>query len=159
MASGFLEPLDAPGLDQTVNYLTQISHYLDLAPQQRLASLADINQQSEKKTQWFSAFILSQYKTADRNDTDFWRDQKSVNCHWYEEIINSISDISRVQRNTQAMFYVTMAGKDCQWPVGEDLESIPLMPVKEEIKPTLHHWDFISSIRSTNKDNKSKNDH
>lgn len=148
MASGFLEPLDAPGLDLTANYLTQIGEYLDWNDQRRAESFPWINENARGHHQWFSAFILCQYKTSWRNDTAFWKDQKNVYCPWYEELMANLDDISRVRRSTQIMFYSTIAGKDLQWDVGNDIRDMPLVPVPEIPMPTLHHLDFLENMRA-----------
>lgn len=147
MASGFVEPLDAPGLDMSFNNITQIGEYLDWTTEVQEARLDGINQYAAKQHQWWSSFILCQYKTADRNDTQFWIDQKAVYCPWYEELMSSISDLSKVFKSTQMMFYSTMAGKDIQWDVGNDVADVPLIPAPEMPKPTQHHLDFIESMR------------
>ena len=148
MAGGFVEPLDAPGLDMTFNSVTQIGEYLTWSAEEQQQRLADINLHAAKQHNWWSSFILLQYKTATRNDTDFWRDQKAVVCPWYEELMSSISDLSKVYNSTQMMFYSTMAGKNVQWPVGEDLEDVPLVPIDEAPMPTLHHLEFLETMRT-----------
>lgn len=148
MASGFVEPLDAPGLDMAFNSVTQIGEYLTWTPREQQERLESVNQHAQHHHQWWSSFILCQYKTSHRNDTDFWRDQKAVECPWYEEIMSSISDISKVFRSTQMMFYSTIAGKDLQWDIGDDIKDIPLLPVQEVPMATLHHLEFLESMRN-----------
>lgn len=148
MASGFLEPLDAPGLDMTVNSILQINEYLNWNAKQRDANLDRINDISRHKTNWFVSFILAQYKHSTRNDTEFWRAQKAVHFDTYEKIMSNIDDIGRAMgRNHQMMFYHTLAARDVQWAVSPELESVPLIPAPEIELPTMHHRYFIEDLR------------
>lgn len=146
MASGFLEPLDAPGLDQAVNNILQIDEYLRWEPHVRIKRLDEINSTAKQHTQWLSAFILAQYKHATRSDTAFWQDQKAVSCAWYEELMANFDNIGRVTRNHQMMFYHSVAARDVQWPVSPELESVPLEPIPEIELPTMHHRYFIEHM-------------
>lgn len=150
MAAGFLEPLDAPGLDITVNFLHQLDVHLGRTDQEREIDFVgnDINARAYKKYMWFSAFILSQYKTSHRNDSQFWVDQKNVDCPWYDEIMENIQDISRTHVSHQIMFYATMAGKDIKWFSGYDLKKQPLFPVNNRPTPLEHHLDWLERIRN-----------
>ena len=146
MAAGFLEPLDAPGLDQAVNNILQIDEYLRWEPHVREKRIDEINRIAKQKTQWLSAFILAQYKHATRSDTEFWRDQKAVSCSWYDELMANFDNIGRVTRNHQMMFYHTVAARDVQWPVSLELDEVPLTPVTEIELPTMHHRYFIEHM-------------
>jgi len=146
MAAGFLEPLDAPGLDQAVNNILQIDEYLRWEPHVRIKRIDEINRIAKQRTQWLSAFILAQYKHATRSDTKFWQDQKAVSCSWYEELMANFDNIGRVTRNHQMMFYHTVAARDVQWPVSEELADVPLTPVAEIELPTMHHRYFIEHM-------------
>ena len=59
----------------------------------------------------------------------------------------NISDIKQYYNSTAAMFYSTMAGKDRTWDCGRDLDSRELRPVDELPFPTMHHLDWLESIR------------
>jgi len=139
--------LDAPGLDIVVNYITELDDHLNKPAPDRAKDFPAINQRASYQTEWFTAFILSQYKTATRNDTAFWQDQKAVQCEWYENIINNIDNLDRVHNNNNMMFYSTVAGKDRQWNISDDLASTPLVPIRERVLPTLHHVDFLEQMR------------
>ncbi len=148
MAAGFMEPLDAPGLDQTVNHITTINQYLDTDPDLRSASLLHHNENKRNRSQWWTSFILCQYKTAHRTDTQFWHDQKNVDCKFYDELMSHISDLSQVYNSTQMMFYSTMAGKDVTWDCGDDLLNAELQPIMEIPMPTMHHLDWLDMMRN-----------
>jgi tryptophan 7-halogenase len=148
MAAGFMEPLDAPGLDQAVNHITAIGELLDLPLGRRTRMLEQANRNKDTTSQWWTSFILCQYKTCHRNDTQFWIDQKAVKCDYYDELMANISDLSRVYNSTQMMFYSTIAGKDINWDCGDDLLNVDLIPVMEREMPTIHHLDWLESMRA-----------
>lgn len=153
MAAGFVEPLDAPGLDQTVNNIIQIDEYLRWNTETRAAKLADINRIAKQRVEWYCSFILCQYKHSTRSDTEFWRDQRAVAYEPYEQIMANIDDIGRaVGRNHHMMFYHTVAARDVQWTVSPELANVPLEPVPELELPTLHHRYFIEDLRQRYKE-------
>lgn len=158
MAAGFLEPLDAPGLDQAVNNILQIDEYLRWEPNIKIKRLDEINLIAKEKIQWFSAFILAQYKNSTRSDTDFWRDQKAVKCSWYDEIIANLDNIGRVTRNHHMMFYHTLAARDVQWPTSPELADVPLLPVPEIELPTMHHRYFVEHMHELYRQESQHND-
>jgi len=147
MAGGFMGPLDAPGLDLTVNNIMQIGEYLSWSPEQRQQSLDRANHSFREHVEWYSAFILAQYKHSTRSDTAFWQDQKAVACEWYDRIMANIDDLSRVSSNHHMMFYQTISARDVQWTVSPELQDLPLIPISEIELPTLHHRDFVEDIR------------
>jgi tryptophan halogenase len=148
MAAGFMEPLDAPGLDLTVNHITTINEIFDLPVHERVGSLAHHNESKVRTSEWWTSFILCQYKTAHCDHTEFWRDQKNVHCSYYDNLMDHISDLSQVYNSTQMMFYSTIAGKDRQWYVGADIANLNLLPVMERALPTMHHLDWLEMMRS-----------
>ncbi len=148
MASGFLEPLDAPGLDMAVNNIMQIGEYLDWNTEQRRSNMDRINMISKSRINWLASFILAQYKHSTRNDTEFWRAQKSVHFEPYEQIMTNIDNIGRaVGRNHHMMFYHTLAARDVQWTVSPELADVPLTAIPEIELPTMHHRYFIEDLR------------
>lgn len=148
MAAGFMEPLDAPGLDLTVNHITTINEILDLPVELRTSTLDHHNLSKIHTSHWWTSFILCQYKTAHCDQTKFWEDQKNVKCDFYDEFMAQISDLSKVYNSTQMMFYSTIAGKDRQWDVGPDLADKELFPVMERQLPTMHHLDWLEMMRN-----------
>lgn len=148
MASGFVEPLDAPGLDMAVNFLTKLNEWFNIPEDSRAQHIDQLNVNAKITHQWWSSFILCQYKTCNRNDTTFWKDQKSVSCVWYEDLMNNLDDLGKIIQNTHMMFYSTIAGKDIRWEVGADLTNIDLLPIYEQPLETIHHLDWLESMRS-----------
>jgi hypothetical protein len=88
MSNGFLEPLDASGLSMSIDALNILSSLLELKQK-------NINYQSQLiiannylffLQKFWCSFILHQYKTSWRNDTQFWIDHKNVKCDFYDKI-------------------------------------------------------------------------
>jgi tryptophan halogenase len=100
LASGFLEPLDAPGLSLTINSVfNQIPYYLSYiffnnhAPkEQKDFKIKQINDIFNKKYDFWCAFIFSQYKTCFREDTKFWQDVRKIHWDYYESLINNLDE-------------------------------------------------------------------
>jgi tryptophan halogenase len=148
MASGFLEPLDAPGLDMTVNSILQIDEYLGWNDDQRALGLDRANANAKRQIEWLTSFILAQYKHSTRSDTAFWRDQKATTYAPYENIMANLDNIGRaVGRKHHMMFYHTIAARDVQWSISPELANVPLITVPEIELPTMHHRYFIEDLR------------
>lgn len=88
MASGFQEPLDAPGLSHTQATLSYLNQLLD-QPFVTYHLLKEANKIILQVFNFWCSFILHQYKTCHRNDTQFWQDHKNVKFEWYEQLIDS----------------------------------------------------------------------
>ena len=127
MAAGFLEPLDAPGLDMSIIF----AHLLTLILPSNI-TIKNANQYSEYNFNFWASFILHQYKTSSRNDTKFWNDHKNVEFDFYENIIKNLYDPIGINESAPLyvnewmndsdsfephMFYHTAAGKGLRWPV------------------------------------------
>jgi hypothetical protein len=150
MSSGFLEPLDAPGLTLSLTgiyLLTKILEYKnDISKLLKVNKIIDAsNFNMTLKYQWWCSFILHQYKTCWRNDTQFWIDHKNVKCDFYEQIINSLEyvPIELLEKHEYMMFYLTTAAKDIQWK--SKIKHKPF-PIEELDTKTIHHLDYIQSF-------------
>jgi len=123
MAAGFLEPLDAPGLDLTMKSIILLSDILT----ERM-NLKAANECILHEFNTWACFILHQYKTSTRNDTDFWIDHKNVNFEYYDAIINSLFDKQSNKKSVEIlepwMFYNTAAGKGQRWKVKNNSKGI-----------------------------------
>jgi len=150
MSSGFLEPLDAPGLHITI-YAIEIlirllEHKNDFS---KLLSLNKIINSANfsilLQYQWWCAFILHQYKTCWRNDTQFWIDNKNVKCDFYDQIINLMYHvpIHLLEKHEYMMFFLTTAGRDIQWK--SKVTQKPF-PVEQLDTKTIHHLEYIQSF-------------
>lgn len=148
MASGFQEPLDAPGLSMTFSALNLLIQHLDKHNNQSdLRSLLKMmNRHAESKFDFWCSFILHQYKTCHRNDTRFWKDHKNVDFDFYNHYVDEIfnkpvfsaskkdsilmrtSKISNIIGGAEPwMFYNTSSGKDIKWKLNS---------------PTSWEWEF-----------------
>jgi tryptophan 7-halogenase len=147
MSSGFLEPLDAPGLSISlygIQLLIQLLKYKsDSSKLIKYLNFLNISNSSITiKYEWWCSFILHQYKTCWRNDTQFWIDHKNVKCDFYEQIINSLEyvPIELLEKHEYMMFYLTTAAKDIQWK--SKIKHKPF-PIEELDTKTIHHLDYI----------------
>jgi len=159
MANGFLEPLDAPGLTLTytvTSILEKIlgNYYLDFRNKSIKTSnnynnitLPLANQAIRKDYKFWTTFILNQYKTCHRLDTQFWVDQKQVKWDdWTLAIkdLNAYCDLHKDDYDVM-MLAQTIASRNIQFytPVGKDIKP-PKLP--ETLPFTQHHLDYIESF-------------
>jgi hypothetical protein len=150
MSSGFLEPLDAPGLTLTLHGIGLLIEILknkkDISNLIKYFNFLNVaNNTIQIKYQWWCSFILHQYKTCWRNDTQFWIDHKSVKCDFYDQIISLLEcvPINLLQRHEYMMFYLTTAGKDIQWKAKIKQKPFHVEQLDTE---TIHHLDYIKSF-------------
>lgn len=150
MSSGFLEPLDAPGLHITIRSIYELNKILKY--KNDLSKLLLFNREIDgsnirmsMKYEWWCAFILHQYKTCWRNDTQFWIDHKNVKCDFYDQIIDSMYyvPIHLLESHEYMMFFLTTAGKDIQWK--SKVTQKPF-PVEQLDTKTIHHLEYIQSF-------------
>ena len=151
MANGFLEPLDAPGLTLSMLVLGRLETLLYqksiMNDEHIFRSSREIaNDFIDKHYKFWSAFILCQYKTCMRNDTDFWADHKNVKYDYYDFVMESL-DFS--EDPNYGMLYHTIAGKDVQWKTPYD--SLPFK-VPDAIVETMDHLEFIEQVRKRYKE-------
>lgn len=154
MSCGFLEPLDAPGLAATVcgvEVLKDLFSKLSIRKNDKLNltkfsdflnSVNNANYMFEMKYKLWCSFILQQYKTCWRTDTQFWKDHKNVKCEFYDEVIKSIEE-GKFNCPEYFMFFHTTAGKDVQWKSRTTKKPSPVEQIDTE---TIHHLDYIKSF-------------
>jgi tryptophan halogenase len=156
MSNTFLEPLDASGLSLSIDALNILSSLLELKQE-------NINYQSRLKIannyllflqKFWCSFILHQYKTSWRNDTQFWIDHKNVKCDFYDKILNivfrrSLTEdkfqklMDNMKSTTSPSILFTTASKDIQWKTGETQNPIIIEQTNTE---TIHHLDYIQGF-------------
>ncbi|MEB3331860.1 MAG: tryptophan 7-halogenase [Synechococcaceae cyanobacterium] len=168
MASGFLEPLDAPGLNLLLHNLQQLDDLLETI-QTRTDEIAAhqsaLNRNASETFDFWAAFILHQYKLSTRDDTPFWRDHRTVQFQPYDQILDNLWNVELSQSSSvgeprkvnfmsrhqmtpyePCMFYNTTAGRDIQWPVSINL------PLQKHHRPAstplIHHLDFLARTRA-----------
>ena len=150
MAQGFLEPLDAPGIAITLSSLNSLSEILshihsgydELSLKQ---GVANINWEIQREYEFWCSFILHQYKTCTRDDTQFWIDQKNVNCNFYDQFIDWMIEVppSLKSRYEFMMFWYTTAARDIVWESGFPPPKLKEIPVE-----TITHLDYINQFSS-----------
>jgi tryptophan halogenase len=150
MSSGFLEPLDAPGLHISIigtEILIQLLKYKNDSSKlfKYLNFLSKANSTLEIEYQWWCSFILHQYKTCWRSDSQFWIDHKNVKCDFYDKIINSMYHvpIDLFKSHEYMMFYFTTAAKDIRW---DSKTKQKPFPVEQLDTKTIHHLEYIQSF-------------
>lgn len=168
MCNGFLEPLDAPGLsiscaltmalDSLFNndqYLFNILHekYDD-------CNNEPLNQFTHEMYKGLAAFILTQYKTCHRIDTQFWIDHKNVEFEYLSSLMEDLNNvvpksrmcsaddsdaiIRTVKRDVTMMIQQTIASKNIQWKTKTDLIPFKLNDSDYE---SIDHYEILKMIR------------
>jgi len=156
LSGGFLEPLDAPGLAFTYDFSVKLpqllSKYYDCTMfgenKNYLKEVESLNNEYIDSMKWWTSFILCQYKTCHRDDTDFWLDQKNVEYDYYNEILESIDNLDERYPNKEDdinMFTFTMAAKDINWKTKLEIEPFSL---EDEEYLTVDHIKWIESFHS-----------
>lgn len=151
MCNGFLEPLDAPGLTLTIQSIKELAiiyhqyYYLNDSSSYDFY-LEKANNEMSNNYKFWASFILTQYKTCHRNDTDFWLDHKNVYYDYYEEMIANLQSSmqNEILLKNGEMICHTMAAKGATWDVSYTRKPF-IMPKLSY--PTIHHEDFIKSFR------------
>jgi hypothetical protein len=163
MASGIQEPLDAPGLSMGYANIYQLYQNLNSFENGELPQhvLDHENSWARRYFDFWAAFIVHQYRTCIRNDTDFWVDHKQVEFAPLEEILQVAFNPTFVEDGEHTllefgqsgivfepwMFYNTTSGKDITWPVPAGV-----VPFKHnyEIDPSklADHWAYIQSLNT-----------
>jgi len=151
MSNIFLEPLEASGLSLTINAIevltsllkkrNDIDYFLSL-------KLANDNQSFLMKL--WGSYVIQQYKTSCRNDTQFWIDHKNVKCDFYDEIQNIMFKKFSFDERFYEIIYnlpidvpsmlFTAAAKDIQWKSKITEKPVPIEQLDTE---TIHHLDYI----------------
>ena len=136
MASGFLEPLDAPGLSLTIDYLDILKNQIRDLNSSKTISVETDNYYSENLFDFWTSFIVHQYRNCYRNDTKFWVDHKNISFEYYNKITDSLKNEKFIEMYSYSkdptiaccefngvyiyepwMFFHTLAGRGLRWPV------------------------------------------
>ncbi len=161
MAAGFLEPLDAPGLailiwsiDKLIPLLIDINNKSPVENK-----INKLNSQTSEHYDWWVSFILHQYKTCHRSDSQFWIDHKNVKFDHYDKIIENLNNVKKINNRLNFnsvhpeitmgeffMFYNTTSGKDIQWPVIENFQLEKKYPDNRTVLK--NHFDFFEDIHN-----------
>lgn len=164
MAGGFLEPLDAPGLSMTLGNLERLKNliYPDIndTTQRDLA-----NRSIAGEFDFWCSFILHQYKTCYRRDSDFWIDQSSVHDPYYQGLIENMFDPlvteqgdidfnkdPRFPAPEPWMFFHTTLGRGHRWPVRAAEHPTVIDPCEDRQFP--HHYDVFHAMHRLYEDSR-----
>lgn len=145
MAAGFLEPLDAPGLTITILTIHKLKEVLQVVNNINYKNiLDDSNNWFNFLFNFWASFIFLQYKTSQRNDTEFWKDFKKVQFDSFENFYKELPNDTRSNWE-RTMFFSTMAGKNINWTIETDE-----LPVKLDISniKTIDHLNFLNLIKN-----------
>lgn len=147
MASGFLEPLDAPGLSLTTSQLYDLVNILNAKNKNEdyFHIMNNANFEIMVEYQFWCSYILHQYKTCWKTNTPFWKDHKNITCPFYDNIIRSLENIPEhlFEYHEYEMFFKTTAAKDITWKSKTDKKPFTIEELESE---TMHHIDFIKSF-------------
>jgi tryptophan halogenase len=161
MAAGFLEPLDAPGLAILIWSIDKLVPLLKSIKQGEPVDsmITQLNSKTSEHYDWWVSFILHQYKTSERSDSQFWIDHKNVKFDHYDKIIKNLYNVKNLAGNLHFnsvhpeitmgeffMFYNTTSGKDINWPTVEDYSLVrKSSPANITLK---HHLDFLQELHN-----------
>ena len=147
MANGFLEPLDAPGIAIMSSILHEFEFIVRIFSEKNFNAydkkLEILNKYMESNFKWWCSFILCQYKTCNRNDTNFWKEHKQIQFEYYENIVKNL-DMTHTSIKETMMFAQSFAAKDIQWKT--TLTKDPFEIIEKKCN-TINHLDWINNIR------------
>lgn len=148
MSSGFLEPLDAPGLSMTISSIDILKDIIF-----KNGRINEHNALCRDMFDGWTAFILHQYKTSERNDTQFWIDHKNVSFDCYDKITKQMRDpftrMSLAKYEFELyMFYHTSAGKGLRWPTKIKYPHPKKYMLDKNIENLENHFDFFDRLHS-----------
>jgi hypothetical protein len=152
LSSGFVEPLDAPGLSLTISSVTnQISYYLsylffskNISQERKESEIEKINDVLYTNFIFWAIFIFCQYKTSQRNDTKFWKDYKKNKWDVYENFIKILDEEN--PNIEKFMIRQTLASRNIRWDTC--LSALPYKTKDPEDIFLEHHVEFIKKQRN-----------
>ena len=155
MSNGFLEPLDASGLSMTIDTIRFLIPLLKTKykKSKNYNSAVEITNKNQNfLTRSWVAFVLHQYKTCWREDTQFWIDHKNVSCNFYDQIYEmTFQKLSQVKKYYSVLYdlhldvpslFLTTAARDIQWNTNMEKPVAIELPDTE----TMHHLDYIKTF-------------
>mgnify|MGYP003330658078 CR=1 FL=1 len=146
MSSGFLEPLESSGLSFTCGIIESLIKILQIQDKDDLKKQIDYLNWNHRHI-WWMVHLLLQYKTSNKDHTDFWKDQKNVKCPDYDIIMGMLDNISEsdFEYYEWEMIFRALASKNINWKSRTDKKPFRI----EEINyPTMDHLDFITQFHN-----------
>ena len=164
MANGFLEPLDAPGLSVTsasINILQKLinknkklltsNSYENLTSNVKYkTNTKKANENVKHEYDWWTIFILNQYKTSHREDTSFWSDQKNVKFQQWDSVFNNLESYytDNFHMAFPMMLAQTTAAKGWKWNTSSTEK--PKILKEKKVTKVQHHLDYIEKFHKLN---------
>jgi tryptophan halogenase len=162
MANGFLEPLDAPGLALTNNVTDSLErllniYYLDIQNKNLHNNILYdegitlLNNIVKDSYNFWTTFILNQYKTCHRLDSKFWIDQKQVKWDQWDLAVSDLNAYCDLYKNDYdvMMLAQTISSRDIPYYTPLPGHITPLnFPLEETTPPVQHHLDWIKSFHT-----------
>jgi tryptophan halogenase len=157
----FLEPLDASGLALSIDAIKSLISLLKIKNKNKdikyLSDIKIVNNNLCFAYKLWASFILHQYKTSWRDDTQFWIDHRNVKCDFYDSMIDiMITKISSDKKLYHILhdlkpnmaldtptFLLSTAAKDIQWKSKITEKPSPIEQLDTKI---IHHLDYIQSF-------------
>lgn len=158
MCNGFLEPLDAPGLAISCA-LTMLIDNIFITNRYNDDYQKLLNEFVNEMYLGWTSFILTQYKTCERSDTDFWIDHKNVKFDYLDgmmenlynirvlpkmcDIKDSNTIINSIRSDIKAMLQNTISSRNITWATKCD--SLPFK-LDDSDYQSQSHYSFLNNI-------------
>lgn len=155
MAQGFLEPLDAPGLAVSSALIMMLDTVF--SKNEYDIQIDRMNEFVRSLYEGWAAFVLSQYKTCYRTDTQYWIDHKEIEFDYFTYLKNNMyndtsfvdyyddveSIVNEVRRDIIVMLQQTTASKNIQWKSKTNLIPFKLDDSQHQ---SFDHYTFLKVI-------------
>ena len=139
-----------------MRFLTFLEDILDNIESNDIQKIkTTLNQEAVIDYDFFCSFILHQYKTCNRSDTEFWIDQKNVQFDPYDKILHQVFDPVITKANIPVyphsvrepwMFYNSTAGKDIRWEVKIDEDLTEITETKFNENLLFNHKELLDKM-------------
>lgn len=160
MSNGFLEPLDAPGLTISCSLTFLLENILNDKKQYNAilnknyneCDFEDFNQIVEEFYKGWAAFILCQYKTCYRSDTDFWREYKDIEFDHLTNLLKNLHEsyddecyigVQSIRNTIIFILQNTLSSRNIKWK--NKVKTAPFKIDDSECRFIDHH-EFITKI-------------
>jgi len=153
MSNAFLEPLDASGLSMSIDAINFLKSLLKLKykDSETYSSAVEVTNNNQRfLAKLWSVFVLHQYKTNWRNDTQFWIDHKNIEYDFYDRIWEMSFKKFSYDKTIFSFLYgfyldapglfLSTSARDIQWK--SKIKEHPV-PIELPDTETIHHLDYI----------------
>ena len=152
MCNGFLEPLDAPGLTISCALTILLDEFL--SKNDYFNQINRLNNITKELYQGWAAFILTQYKTSHRSDTQFWDDHKNVKFDYLDKMLDNLNNDAIIENDSMrelikkdlvVMLQNTISSKDIQWKT--TTKSLPFK-FDDYSYTSVNHYEFLENLHN-----------